>query len=81
MSREVQARHALGPLCALLERNEADLAKATERLRESNDRLAAVLGPDWVRELAERDRGVPVTVKPVRVSPWPPFSGSGSRKR
>lgn len=34
-----------------------ELARRTEALREQNDRLAGVLGPDWVRELAERDRG------------------------
>lgn len=34
-----------------------ELARRTEALREQNDRLALVLGPDWVRELAESERG------------------------
>lgn len=37
----------------------AELARRTAALAEQNDRLAAVLGPDWVRELAERERGIP----------------------
>lgn len=36
----------------------AALRARTEALREQNDRLAGVLGPDWVRELAERESGV-----------------------
>ena len=59
MSEQTRRRYALGPLCALLAQGSAELEAATKRYKESNDRLEAVLGPDWLRELADRERGVP----------------------